>query len=146
VDVTETTLSAGFRESALGFSGWTRDVNGDGLNDLIKQDLASVRLVYNGPTGPFATESTAYTGAAYSVSAADLNHDAWLDLIVSDDGADRYLLNQGPTPEGKVSFLSYPFSFAHGGFGGPAADEGFAGNNIYRNLTGPPGGDVVLQE
>jgi hypothetical protein len=175
VDATETTFGNAFQDSAFGASGWVQDVNGDGLLDLIKQFAGFIGVAYNKATNPFSATSSPYGGSAYFVSAGDLNKDNKLDLVVSDDGADRYLINQGNS--GSVAnFISFTYSYSHTGAGGAASDDGFSGDSIvadlnndgwndilitdvdvdiggcdrrmhvYRNLGGSPGDDVIMQE
>ena len=135
-----------------------------------------IDVAYNAPLGIFVNIQNVYTGSAYYVSHGDLNNDDRLDLVVSDDGNDGYLLNVETAPDGLADFLAFTYSFAHYGSGGPASDDGFAGNNyvadlnrdgwndvlitdvdadvagcsrrmhIYRNLGGSPGDHVVLEE
>jgi hypothetical protein len=177
VDVTETSFAnANFPVSGFGASGDVRDMNGDGELDLMKQFAGFVGIATNDSTGFFDKDTSPYGGSAYFASVGELNNDDRLDLIVSDDGQDRYFLNQGNGPDGLPDFLSFTFSYLHLPGGGNASDDGFGGNNmsadldkdgfedvivtdvdvdvfgcgrrahIYRNLGGPPGGDVVLQE
>lgn len=176
VDVSETTLPASFRSAGLPASGWITDMNGDGLNDVVRQIQGSIDIAYNSPSDPFDTISNVYTGSTYYLSTGDLNNDGRLDLVVSEDGADSYLLNVETSPDGIASFIAFTYSFSHSGSGGPAGDDGFGSNNyvadlnrdgwndvlitdidmdvhgcdrrlhIYRNLGGSPGDQVVLEE
>ncbi len=70
--------------------------------------------------------------ASSFVSVGDLNNDNRLDMVVTDDGADRYLLNQGGgfVPD----WTSFIFSFLHVGTGGPASDDGFGTNSVIEDL------------
>jgi hypothetical protein len=177
-DVTETAFSTPFQDSAFGASSGVLDVNGDAIKDLLKQFAGSVELAFNNPLdqGQFSSFSNPYGGSAYFVSPGDLNNDNKPDLVISDDGGDRYLLNQGNGTDTKSDFISFTYSFQHTGAGGPASDDGFGGDNlvadlnndgwndvlitdvdvdspgcdrrthIYKNLGGVPGGNVVLQE
>jgi hypothetical protein len=175
-------INAKFQVSAFGAANAIRDINGDGVNDLVKQTSLNppqyVGNAYNPPAnqGFFSTYDTWNQDAPYFVSVGELNNDNRLDMVITDDGDDRYILNQGGgfTP----SFVDFVFEFAHNGATGPttASDDGFGSDSviadlnkdgfqdvlitdvdvdiggcsrrmhIYRNLGGAPGSDVVLQE
>ena len=169
-----------FDISAFGAADVIEDINRDGVPDIVKQTSLStptyVGVAYNDPNAPgfFDTYDVVNDLSPYFVSVGNLNNDDWPDMVITDDGADRYLLNLGgqPIPD----FVSHVFTFSHTGEGGEAGDDGFGGNNlivdlnddgwndvlitdvdvdiagclrrthIYRNLGGPPGGYVNLQE
>ena len=38
-----------------------------------------------------------------------------MDLVITDDGDDRYVLNQGEGGDGRPDYLSYTFNFNHTG-------------------------------
>jgi len=173
-------LSQTFEVSAFGAADVIEDINGDDLPDIVKQTSLSfptyVGVAYNDPSSPgfFDTYDVVNDLSPYFVSVGNLNNDDRLDMVITDDGADRYLLNLGgqPVPD----FVSHVFTFSHTGTGGEAGDDGFGGNNLivdlnndgwddvliadvdvdiagclrrthfYRNLGGPPGGFVNLQE
>jgi hypothetical protein len=174
-------INAKFQVSAFGAANAIRDINGDGVNDLVKQTSLNaptyVGNAYNpgSGTGFFATYDVVNNLAPYFVSVGDLNNDNKLDMVITDDGDDRYILNQGG---GFVpSFVDFVFDFTlNGGSAGAGDDEGFGSDSviadlnkdgfkdvlitdvdvdipgcgrrmqIYKNLGGAPGSDVVLQE
>jgi hypothetical protein len=176
VDVSEATLPASFLWAQHPASGWIIDTNGDGLNDVVRQEQSAIDIAYNSPSDPFDTIASAYTGLTYYVSTGDLNNDGRLDMAVSEDGDDSYLLNVETSSDGIASFIAFTYSFSHSGSGGPASDDGFGSNNyvadlnrdgwndvlitdvdidvagcdrrmhIYRNQGGSPGDHVVLEE
>ena len=173
---------APFEISAFGAANAIRDMNNDGIADIVKQTSLNppqyVGVAYNEGVAPnqgfFDTYDVVNEFAPYFVSVNDLNNDGHLDMVVTDDGQDRYHLNSGAgfVPE----FPSYPFSYQHIEGPGNSSDGGFGSNSlivdldndgwndvliadvdvdisgcddrmsIYRNLTGTPGGLVVLQE
>jgi hypothetical protein len=171
-----------FPVSSFSTSAAIVDMNGDDANDILKQTALNpplyVGIACNDPAseGTYDTYDVIYQLSPYYVTAGDLNHDERLDVVITDDSVDRYLLNQGNGVDGLASFLPFAFSFAHDGDGSPAADDGFGGNSlvadldndgwddvlvsdvsvdipgcsrrlhVYRNLAGAPGDDVVLQE
>ena len=94
--------------SAFAASAAIADINGDGVMDVAKnsglQNPTRVSVSYNRPPNPvpFDLFQVASTQAPYFVSAGDLNNDNRLDLVVSDDGADHYHLNNGNDGLGQV--------------------------------------------
>ncbi len=150
--------------------------NQDGQNDILSQNEANVGIAYNAGGGQFNKSNSVYTGAAYFAAHGDLNNDDRLDLVVADDGLDRYLLNQGDGGDGMADFLVFSYKYNHFGSGGAASDDGFGGNaivaeldndgfqdvlitdvdfsvagcdrrmHIFRNLGGAPGSSVTLEE
>ena len=170
-----------FPVSAFGAANAIRDMNGDGFNDIVKQTSLNsplyVGVAYNNSTatlGFFDTFDVVNQLSPYFVSVNDLNNDDKLDMVITDDGSDRYLLNQGGgfVPD----FISFTFSFKNTGGNGNSSDDGFGSQSlivdldkdgwndvlisdvdvdiggcsrrlhIYRNLGGTPGSNVTLQE
>ncbi len=165
-----------FEVSAFGAAANIADMNGDGFEDIIKQTSLSeplyVGIAYNDPDneGFFDNYEVVNQQAPYFVSVGDLNKDGKLDLVITDDGADRYMINQGNDAQGRADFLSFTFSFD------AASDSEFGSNSviadlnndtwndvliadvdvdisgcsnrlhIYRNLGGTPGSNITLQE
>ena len=151
LDVTETNFigaAADFPVSAFGASGGIGKFNQDEHNDILKQFANFVGLAYNTPTslGTFDKDNSPYEGAAYFVNFGDLNSDGALDLVVTDDGGDRFLLNQGDGGDGMADFLSFTFSYSHSGSGRPAGDSGFGGNNIIADLNNDGDEDVLITD
>jgi hypothetical protein len=118
------------------------DLNGDGFDDILKVDagLHDLRVAYNDPddVGVFteANGEMLWNGAAVFVAAGDLNNDQLLDLVVVDDGADRYFLNQGNDLAGHATFvvLALPGSI------------GFGGNAVITDLDSDGLNDVVVAD
>jgi hypothetical protein len=167
VDQSDQRLTVQMRDSAFGAASVIADINDDGRNDVVKQtslnDPTHVAVTYNSPTayGEFdqgGAYDTIYELSPYFVSAGDLNQDGRLDLVITDDGTDRYLLNQGNGSDGLANFSSFAFPDS-GGFGSQSviADLNKDGHNdviiadvdvdipgcsrrtfIYRNLGNLP--------
>ncbi len=80
------------------------DMNGDDALDLVVDDAlsapTSISIVYNDPDdlGFFNAmpREHIYTASPYHVAVGNLNNDEWPDLVITDDGQDRYQLNRGP--------------------------------------------------
>jgi hypothetical protein len=173
-------LGQGFEISAFGAANALIDVNGDNITDIVKQSSLNaptyVGVAYNesGNEGFFDTYDVVNDLAPYFVSVGDLNNDNDIDMVITDDGADRYYMNGGGFPV--PNFTGFVFSYFHNGAGGASSDDGFGGNSlvvdldqdgwndvlitdvdvdisgcsrrmhIYRNLGGTPGSNVTLQE
>ena len=140
--------SAPFMVSAFGAAAVITDMNGDGVNDIVKQSALQapqyVGVGYNDPDseGFFDDHEVVYTIAPYFVSVADLNNDQRPDLIITDDGADRYLINTGNDADGHADFFSQTFSFDYTSEG----DQGFGGNNLAADLDNDGWRDVLIAD
>jgi hypothetical protein len=70
-----------------------------------------------------------------------LNDDGMLDLVISDDGQDRYRLNQGNGGDGMANFNNLNFTYSGGG-----VDDGFGGDSYTADLNKDGFNDVVLTD
>jgi len=157
--------------SAFGMATAIADMNGDGVLDIVKDTALAfpqrISISYNDPDneGFFDVFDVVYDNAPYHVSVGDLNNDNKLDLVVTDDGSDRYLLNQGNAPNGSANFIERVFVGTNSEFGGDSyivdlnndtfndvfitdVDIDIPGctrtSKMYRNLGNLP--DVTLQD
>ena len=144
-------IADGFEVSAFGAANAIVDMNDDNIRDIVKQtSLAAPRYVgvaFNDSStalGFFDTYEIVDEFAPYFVSAGQLNDDGLTDLVISDDGADRYILNQGGgfVPD----FISFGFQFLHNGPGGSASDDGFGSNSLIRDLDQDGKNDVIITD
>jgi hypothetical protein len=131
--------------SAFGNSVAIRDFNMDGKNDILKDTSLNaptyVSVSYNdaGNEGFFNVFDVAYGGAPYHTSTGDLNNDGREDIVISDDGSDRYMYNTGTDAFGRVIWsAAKTFAFVTGG------DDGFASNNLIVDLDGDGWKDIVI--
>ena len=137
-----------FEVTAFGAAGVIDDMNGDGVNDIVKQTALNapqyVGISYNevDNEGFFDDHEVVYSLAPYFVSAGDLNNDNRLDLVITDDGADRYLINTGNDADGHAQFVSQTFSFDYTADG----DQGFGSNSIIDDLDGDGWNDVIIAD
>jgi hypothetical protein len=122
------------------------DMNGDGVNDVVTQEAGSASIAYNFPPDPvpFDLFDTPHSMATYFVSVGDLNNDDKLDMIMSEDGQDRYLLNQGNDALNRAVFgTANTFKFPSGAAYG---DDGFASQSLTTDLDGDGWNDVLIAD
>jgi hypothetical protein len=127
-DESSSRMNSAMLNSGFGTSAVIVDLNGDGVADILDGESGKVAIYYNNPAneGNFNILHNPYGGAPYHVSAGDLNQDGLPDLLISDDGQDRYLLNQGNDGIGRVIWSS-----AHV----YNTDDGFASDNLVADLN-----------
>lgn len=114
-DSTTSRMTAAQLWSKFGTRAVVADFNVDGVEDVARistlnpdQDVA----VLYGRTGDeeglaFDGPVTISAGGPYDIEAGDLNNDGRMDLVVVDDGKDKYLLNVNNDAVGQARFLSY---------------------------------------
>src|SRR5262249_44975710 len=89
-----------FQVSAFGESNKIADLNGDGLNDILKVTTLNnplyVGVAYNNSVTPgtFSTYKVITQKSPYFASVGELNNDGKLDVVITDDGSDYYMINQ----------------------------------------------------
>jgi hypothetical protein len=140
VDETTTRLTAAMVESLFGTSALIDDWNANGINDILKVNSSgpnsgdpNVAIFYNDSagTGHFTVRDQIFDIAPYMAATADFTRDGRLDLLIVDDGQDRFLVNSGNTGDGRAMFS--PGSVVAGGttgFGGSARFADFNGDSI----------------
>lgn len=144
-DQSQLRMSTTMLKSAFGNSVVIADFNGDGAQDVLKDTSLNsplfVAISYNDPTNPgmFNIFDDFHNFAPYHTSEGDLNNDGRLDVIISDDGADRFRVNTGNDAFGRVVWTSaQQFQFASG------SDDGFASNNLIVDLNNDGWDDVII--
>ena len=144
-DESSSRMTAAMLDSSFGVSAVIADMNGDGVADIVKDTALGstgasgpkLAISYNNPAneGQFNILQEPYFGAPYHANVGDLNNDGKLDIVLADDGADRYLINQGNDVFGKVNW-SAAYSFN--------TDDGFGSNNIMADLDMDGWNDILI--
>ena len=144
-DESQLRMSASMLQSAFGTSVEIADLNGDGWNDVAKDTALFapqyVAAIYNDPAAPgtFSIFESFHTFAPYHLEVGDLNNDGRPDVVISDDGADRFRYNLGNDALGRVVWGgALTFQFQAGG------DDGFASDNLITDLDGDGWNDVIV--
>lgn len=138
-----------FQQSAFGMASHLRDMNGDGHLDVVKDTALNppqyVGISYNNASnlGSYSNHDEAFPNMApYHVSVGDLNNDSTLDIVVSDDNDDSFLINTGNNPSGQANFSRFFYAFAPGAGG----DDGFAGDSVIADLDNDGWQDVIITD
>ena len=120
-DSTTTRMTANQLSMAFGNECVIRDVNNDGLNDVIRvntltsgQDIA---VLYQTTGTNWVGPQTITGGAPYGMNAGDLNNDGRVDVISADDGQDAYMINDGNNAAGQATWTRYTISDSLNEFG-----------------------------
>ncbi len=123
-DTAYTKMTSAQLASGFGNAAKAADFNGDGHLDIVRVNTLTggqdVAILYAKPedlgesyTGPVSISS----GAPYNLEHGDLNGDGMMDLVVIDDGKDKYLINQGNNAAGQAQFISYTIADSFSEFG-----------------------------
>ncbi|MFY9341422.1 MAG: FG-GAP-like repeat-containing protein [Planctomycetota bacterium] len=147
-DVSAARMTTVMLESSFAMKVAMVDMNMDGRVDILKDDALNapqaISISYNNPANPgfFNGYQLAYGNAPYHFHIGDLNNDNLPDMIVSDDGQDRYILHQGVVG-GQATFgPEIGFTYT----GGAGGDDGFGGNNIIADLNNDGWKDVIIAD
>ncbi len=145
-DTFETRMDSEMLLSAFSMASVFADMNGDGAIDLVKDTALQfpqrVSISYNNPSneGFFDQFDEVDNAAPYHISVGDLNRDNRLDIVVTDDGADHYWLNQGNGADGMANFTRTNFQRSSGG------DGEFGGNSVIADLNNDDNNDVLIAD
>ncbi|MCP3905702.1 MAG: hypothetical protein GY715_18910 [Planctomycetes bacterium] len=140
-------MSTTMLESSFAMSTQIADMNNDGRLDIIKDDALNapqgISISYNnaagtpGQDGFFDEYEIPYAFTPYHVAVDDLNNDGLLDIVVTDDGSDYFMLNQGNGPDGLADFG--PRQTLQG-----SSPNEFGGNSLVTDLNNDGLKDVII--
>ena len=96
-------------------------------------------MAYNNPlnVGHFSAYDVVYQQSPTFVIAGHLDDDGRLDLVITDDGADRYLMNVGNDENGFAQFLAHAL---------PQASQGFGNNSLSIDLDNDGAEDILITD
>ena len=146
VDETESRLTPEMLFSDFGVHSVIADLNNDGAADIVKDRASTlsvpplrVQFMWNDPDNPgfFSELEIFYNGSPYHVDVGDLNGDGRLDIVVDDDGIDRYFLNQGNGEDGFADFTSFLL---------PPASNGSGGNIVIADVNNDGFVDITIAD
>lgn len=151
-DETASRLTQTMVASVFGTDAEIADMNGDGFNDIIKNNASgggggsakggtspAVLIHYNDGGGHFSFMDIANSDAPYMVAVADFTQDDRLDLFVVDDGQDHYLINTGNDAQNHAAFTDHLAS--------PSPNTNFFGGNVgFADLDGDGILDVLVSD
>ncbi len=149
-DQTTSRMTPTMVSSVFGTDADIVDMNGDGFNDIIKDNATgsggsagggapAVSILYNNGTGNFTVMDTIYDDAPYMVAPADFTQDGRLDLFIVDDGQDVYLINTGNNGQGRAQFTTH--------MSNPSPNTNFFGGNVqFADLDNDGVLDVLISD
>ena len=129
--------------SAFGAASAIGDMNNDGFMDVVKQtslnDPRHVAVTYNDPDdeGFFEYYDILSSAAPYFISIGFLNDDDILDIVVVDDGQDRFKIGTGLDGSGRRNYTEHLF---------PSSTNGFGGNSFIADLNNDGLNDVIITD
>jgi hypothetical protein len=146
-DSFDSRVPASFRRSTRSGSAALVDMNSDGLPDIVKSESDpaydfGVVIGYQDARRPgqFLPAKGALDFAALGVSVGDLNQDGRPDMVVTEAGTDRLLMNMGNDSSGMAQFRSsYLYS-------DPWPDEGPGGESLIVDLDHDGLSDIIVTD
>lgn len=124
------------------------DMNGDGIKDVVKITTLTSPIHVAVLTNPAANVGTwtasnykiVYNGSPYFITPGDLNNDGKLDMVITDDGTDRYLINTGNDGNGAPNFTSLAVTSALG------TEGEFGSASTIADLNNDGWNDVIIAD
>jgi hypothetical protein len=149
-DSGHTRMTAAMLESAFSMAVVIEDMNLDGVLDVVKDSALNtpqrVSVAYNNPgnEGQFGVFDPFHSGfAPYHTNVGDMNNDGRPDVVITDDGDDRYRYNLSTDAFGRVVWgPAKLFQFQVGA----ATDDGFGGDNLVVDLDNDGWNDVIITD
>ena len=135
--------------ATFGVEAIIADMNGDGVKDVVKLTTLTAPgihvAVLTNPIGNVGYWQTVnykpvYSLSPYFISPGDLNNDGKLDMVVSDEGTDRILLNTGNDANSAPNFTSFPVSSALG------VESEFGSQSVIADLNNDGWKDVIISD
>ncbi len=140
-DESEQRIQPNWLESSFGTQSIIADLNGNGVNDIVKVNSLGAyhtAAIYNNPDneGFFASHQIVQNSSTYFAVVGDLNKSGRLDIVIADDGNDRYRLNMGTQANGQVNWGSTQF----------LSQSGFRSNVVLADLNNNTWLDILIAD
>lgn len=111
VDTAANRMTSSQLAQAFGNECAIRDVNNDGLLDVIRVNTLTggqnIAVLYQTEGSSWIGPVEITEGAPYGMNAADLDNDGDIDIVTADDGQDAYVLNNGNNGAGQATWTRY---------------------------------------
>ena len=149
-DETASRMTPEMADSVFGTDAHILDINGDGFNDIVKDNASgsatpppgfdsAVQVIYNDGTGNFDFMDAPYSLAPYMVEPGDFDGNGRMDLYVVDDSQDAYLLNTGNDAQNHALFQTHTVT-------GSPNTAGFGGNTKVHDLDNDGRLDILIAD
>jgi hypothetical protein len=128
-------------ESSFGTQSIIADLNGNGVNDVVKVNSLGAyhtAAIYNNPNDPgyFMSHQIIQNSSTYFAMVGDLNQNGRLDIVIADDGNDRWRMNLGNQPNGQVNWSSL----------NTLSQSGFRSNIVLADLNNNSWLDILIAD
>ncbi len=135
-------MSISMLASDFGINAVIQDMNGDGWNDIVKNENGPVKTFNNAGNGFFDLMETTYGGAAYFFNTGFIDEPVGTpnprpDIVISDDGTDVWMRNLGNGANGMADYTN---------IGLPGTTGGFGSNSLVVDLDNDGWNDVLIAD
>ena len=152
-DESQARITTAALKSAFGMAVAMEDFNQDGRLDIIRDSALmapqNVGIHYNNLNGTvtegnFNNFHVVHSFAPYHVNTGDLNNDGRMDIVVSDDGDDKYRYNLSNDAAGRAVWgTAKEYGAAGECASNGCIDDGFGSNNLIIDLDGDGWNDAI---
>lgn len=134
-------IPSGWLDSSFTTQSIIADLNGNGVNDIVQVHSLGgyeTNALYNDPDneGYFQSRQTVQNSSTYFATVGDLNNNGRLDIVIADDGNDRWRMNDGNNANGEVNWSSLK----------TLSESGFRSNVVIEDLNNDTWPDILIAD